>query len=72
MVHIAEVCTVSVNISFVSQGRITQSGSVIVDQVKNDRNLSLLLSDELHSDHYCVLKPDEGKERKPISIQLIL
>ena len=72
MIHIAEIHAVSVKVYFVSEGQITKQGSVTVDQGATDRNLSLLLCDELHSDQCCVLKPDEGKEKKLISIQLIL
>jgi hypothetical protein len=62
----------SVKFYFVSEGQIMKPGSVTADQAATDRNLSLLLCDDLHSDQYCVLKPDEGKEKKLISIQLIL
>ena len=62
----------SVNVQFIFESQITKPGSVTVDQASNNRNVSLLLSVELHSDLYCVLKPDGGKEKKLISIQLIL
>lgn len=72
MIHIAEIHAVSVKVYFVPEGQIIKPGTVTVDQEATERNLSLLLRDELHSDQCCVLKPDEGKEKKFISIQLIL
>jgi hypothetical protein len=63
IIAISEICKVSVTVCFVSYGQISQKLTVIVGQVVNERNLSLLFNSKLDKGHYEVALTTEKRAK---------